>query len=391
MRISYRFFIIGILFCFLSIPSSFAQSDTVNASNPWLKKQILALSDSTSLFARINKKAIKLFVYLPVPIYTYSQESGHTVGLAKFNLLDFYSDTVTRPSKISGVYTQSTKGRINFSLSTELVLKQNKMIFLSFVNYRKTPEYVLGIGNDVIIKDIEQISVNRIKFSFNGLYRVGKYTYLGPSFDIANYYNVRVDSNSILIRDNAVGVKGGTIVGLGVSAAYDTRDNRYNSKSGEYVLFYSNFYNKAYGSDYEFSKIYFDVRKFYQPWLNHVVALQVTTTYSAQDVPFYELAMLGGDTQMRGYYKGALRDKVLLDGQVEYRVPLSKFFGFAAWVGTGRVAPSYDKLSFSNLWVSYGGGLRLKVDPTHDTNLRLDFGFGESGLKAFYVGFAEAF
>lgn len=220
---------------------------------------------------------------------------------------------------------------------------------------------------------------------------MGKYTYLDPSFDIANYYNVKMDTNSILVRENAVGQKGGTNIGLGVSAVFDSRDNRYNSKSGYYLLFYSNVYDKSIGSSYNYLKVHMDARKFYKPWLNHVIAIQATTTFSDRDVPFYELAMLGGDAQMRGYYFGALRDKVLIDGQVEYRVPLTKFFGIVTWVGTVRVAPSYDKFSFTDLWVSYGGGLRLKVDPTHDTNLRLDVGFGEQGLKAFYIGFAEAF
>ncbi len=350
------------------------------------------LSDSTTAFARFNKKAIKLFVYLPVPLYSYSQEAGNTVGLAKFNLIELYpTDTITRPTKIAGVYTLSSKGRVNLSLSTELVLRDNKVIFLSYFNYKKTPEYILGIGNDVSINDVEQISVDRVKYNFNALFQKGQYTYIGPSFDIANYYNIKMDSNSILKRENAVGLMGGTNVGLGLAAAYDSRDNRYNSKKGSYVLFYSNFYNQYLGSDYEFLKMNLDVRHFYTPWLKHVVAIQATTTYTDQDVPFYELAMLGGDTQMRGYYKGALRDQILVDGQVEYRIPLTRFFGVATWVGTGRVASSYDKLSFSDFWLSYGGGLRLKIDPKHDTNLRFDLGFGAGSVKGFYIGFAEAF
>lgn len=94
---------------------------------------------------------------------------------------------------------------------------------------------------------------------------------------------------------------------------------------------------------------------------------------------------------MRGYYEGALRDKVLVDGQLEYRMPIWNIFGVVGWVGTGRVAGSYDELSFENFWPSYGGGLRIQVDSKNKINLRFDFGFGEGGIHGTYISFSEAF
>ena len=94
---------------------------------------------------------------------------------------------------------------------------------------------------------------------------------------------------------------------------------------------------------------------------------------------------------MRGYYKGAIRDKVLIDAQLEYRMPIWKMLGATAFVGTGRVAPSYSEMSLDGLWLSYGLGLRLRVDTKHNTNLRLDWGFGPNGVNGFYINFAEAF
>jgi hypothetical protein len=94
---------------------------------------------------------------------------------------------------------------------------------------------------------------------------------------------------------------------------------------------------------------------------------------------------------MRGYYKGALRDNVLLDGQIEYRMPVWKMLGLTTWIGTGRVAESYSDLAFDGFWLSYGLGVRVRVDTAHNTNLRLDWGFGPNGVSGFYVNFAEAF
>jgi len=375
-------FIVLLFFYQLAI----AQSDSTSGKND---KQD---SDTLSKFDRFNQKGEALFKYLPVPIYSHTLEAGDIFGLAKFNLIDLYKgDTITRPSKISGVFTTSTKGRINFSLSTEFILKDNKYIFLSYINYKKTPEFVLGIGNDVSKADKEEISNTRIRFNIVALRKISQYFYVGPGFDISNYYNMKVDSNSIMKKEGALGLTGGLNVGFGLGAAFDSRDNRYNSTKGAYIILTSTFYGSAIGSEYTFSKVNLDARKYFNPWFKHVIAFQVTSNYSSGDVPYYNLALMGGDAQMRGYYEGAIRDKVLIDGQVEYRMPIWNIFGIAGWVGTGRVAPSYSQMELKNLWLSYGLGARIRVDSKHNTNLRIDFGFGQEGANAFIIGFAEAF
>ena len=248
----------------------------------------------------------QLFIYIPVPLYSYSTEAGHTFGLAKFNVINLYKkDTITKASKISEVFTMSTEGRINASISTELVFRNNKYILLSYINYKKTPEYIFGIGNDVKIEDVEEIKTERIKFYTVGLYEVGKDFYAGVGIDLASYFSVQTDSNSFLVTDNVSGLEGGPDIGIGLAAAWDTRDNRYNAYHGHYILTTCFFYPEFFGSKYQFTAFNFDARKFFNPWLNHVIALQATTTFTNRDVPFYDLALMGGEDKMRGYYKGA--------------------------------------------------------------------------------------
>lgn len=109
------------------------------------------------------------------------------------------------------------------------------------------------------------------------------------------------------------------------------------------------------------------------------------------DTPFHELSMLGSDSQMRGYYKGAYRDNVLVDSQIEYRAPIWNIFGATGWIGTGRVASNYKDLSLNGWKLNYGAGLRIRVDTEHNTNLRIDYGFGPNGVSGLYFAFAEAF
>lgn len=348
--------------------------------------------DTVSGFDKFNKKAEALFKVIPVPIITYSSEAGNIFGLAKFNLFHpSKKDTISRPSKLSEVVSFSTKGRVNVSISNDLILHENKYMILSYFNYKKQPEYLLGIGNDVSLDNAEQVTINRIKFFSTAMIRVKKFVYAGIALDVADYFKVEADSNSFLIRDNVTGLHGGTDVGLGAAFALDSRDNRYNAYKGELLLATVLFYPEWLGSSFQFASVSLDARKYYNPWFRHVIAVQATTTYTSGDVPFYDLAQLGGEDKMRGYYKGALRDKVLFDAQIEYRMPVWNIFGITTWIGTGRVADQYNNLSLDGFRLSFGGGIRLRVDTKNNTNLRLDMGFGPGGVSGFYFNFAEAF
>ncbi|HEX6892844.1 MAG TPA: BamA/TamA family outer membrane protein [Chryseolinea sp.] len=351
-----------------------------------------AEKDTTSKASSMSQKMEKLFVYIPAPIITYSTEAGNTFGLAKFNLFRLSKkDTLSRPSKISEVVTVSTKGRVNVSVSNDLIFNADKYMILSYFNFKKTPEYMLGIGNDVSIDNVEEVTIDRVKFYTSAMRKVAKDTYAGISLDVADYFGVAVDSNSFILEQNVTGKDGGTDFGLGFAAALDSRDNRYNAYKGALLLSTLTFYPKWLGSRYEFTSFYLDGRKYFNPWLKHVIAVQATMTYTTKNVPFYDLAMLGGEDRMRGYYKGALRDKLLIDTQVEYRMPIWGMFGLTTWVATGRVADKFSNFSLDGLWLSFGGGVRIRVDTKNNTNLRFDMGFGPNGVSGFYFNFAEAF
>ena len=347
--------------------------------------------DTLSKFDKFNQKMERFFKYAPAPIITYSTEAGKRLGWQNsiFSTL-LKKTTISKPSKLAEVVTVSTKGRVNISVANDLILKENKYMILSYFNYKKTPEYLLGIGNDVSLDDVEEVTVNRLKFATAAMRLVKENYYAGISLDFSDYYGIETDSNSFLIRDDVSGLLGGTDVGVGLAGALDSRGNRYNAYKGALLLTTITFYPKFLGSHYEFTSIYIDARKYFNVWRKHVLAIQATTTYTSGDVPFYDLALMGGEDRMRGYYKGALRDKVLFDTQVEYRMPIWNIFGLATWVATGRVADSYGDMSLDGFWLSYGGGIRIRVDSENNTNLRFDMGFGPNGVSGFYFNFAAA-
>lgn len=391
----FRSYIIVLLLFVIASPI-FAQQDSIPVVDTSAAGKAAAADTSVkkpSKFDRFNQKMERLFKIIPVPIVTYSTETGNVFGLAKFNLITLSKkfDSTTKPSKLSEVLTFSTKGDINASVTSELVFNKNKYIILSYINYKKEPEFFYGIGNDIDPDVYEKTEYSRFRFNSSHLFLVSKNFYLGPGIDLAYYYDIKLDSNSYLINNNVTGLKGGFTLGLGIAAAYDSRVNRYNPDGGAYIIGLINSHPTFLGSAYKYTKFDLDARKYFNPWYKHVIALQATTSYAWGEVPFYDLPMMGGDNKMRGYYQGAYRDKVLVDAQVEYRMPVWNIFGITAWVGTGRVADSYGDLSLDGFKISYGGGIRIRVDTKNNTNLRLDFGFGQYGFKGTYINFAEAF
>ncbi|MDO6761787.1 BamA/TamA family outer membrane protein [Tamlana sp. 2_MG-2023] len=371
---------------FLHVSFLNAQSDSL------YKKEVDTSKAELSKFDKFNKKAEAFFKKSPVPIYSHTPESGNIFGITKFNILSLSKeDTISKPSKLSEVFTFSTKGRINVSVSTELIFKENNRNVIAYVNYERQPDYIFGIGNDVNKEDVEKIELERIKFFATYMFRFKKHFYIGVPINFSSYFNIETEPDSFLIEDDVTGLDGGIAVGTGLAFSYDSRGNRYNPQGGAYIMSYILTNPKFLGSTYQYSKYEIDARKYFNPWLKHIIALQVTTSNTPGNTPFYDLSMLGSDKQMRGYFKGAYRDHVLVDSQVEYRAPIWNIFGAAAWFGTGRVADKYENLSFDGWKLSYGAGLRIKVDSKNNTNLRIDYGFGPHGISGVYFGFAEAF
>jgi len=94
---------------------------------------------------------------------------------------------------------------------------------------------------------------------------------------------------------------------------------------------------------------------------------------------------------MRGYSRGRFRDRMFGGAQAEYRSPMWHRLGAVLFSGAGVVAPTAGALADARLLPTYGAGLRVAIDPTQRTAVRVDYGRGRSGNSGLYVGFNQAF
>jgi hypothetical protein len=95
-------------------------------------------------------------------------------------------------------------------------------------------------------------------------------------------------------------------------------------------------------SDYKFNSIFSDSRLFRPFGKRNVWASQLIGQFNMGDVPFNQLALIGGESIMRGYYTGRFRDKNQIAAQTELRfLPLP--LGFSKRLGA-TVFHNFSKL-----------------------------------------------
>ena len=121
-----------------------------------------------------------------------------------------------------------------------------------------------------------------------------------------------------------------------------------------------------------------------------MLAWQGLGIFSFGSVPYRNLAVLGGNSIMRGYYAGRYRDKKFLGTQVEYRFPVYKRFSGVTFASAGQVAGELSEISFSEFKFAGGAGLRFAVLPKEKLNLRLDVAHGNETIN-YYIVLSESF
>ena len=327
----------------------------------------------------------------PYAFYTPETELAFGAG----GILTFYTsqtDSALRPSKVSLSGYYSTRGQYKISQTTHVYFSENRYLVMFPLSFGSFVDKYWGVGNQAVDDPNVDYDVKVIEGSIvvEGLTGLGGFTrdgfvYRGSYRDITD---VRDNPN---LTDSTVGVEGGFSSGFGFDFVLDSRDAVFYPTQGGYHHFYFVWYAPVFLSDFRFSEVEVDLRRYFPLSPSQVFAVQVRAEMAFGEVPFYELPALGGGSIMRGYFEGRYRDLNTLAAQVEYRRALWWRLGMVLFAGVGDVFGSdQSDLSFSRLKYSLGGGLRFVFNQDQRINLRVDLGFGRDG-RGLYFGLEEAF
>ncbi len=333
--------------------------------------------------------------YIVSPLIFYTPETHLAFGITSVFYTRFPKrDKEYRPSSIHPFVGYTQNKQFFAEVPFQLFFKREKYYLYGEVDFYNYPYRYFGAGNHTQPYN-EYALYNAVdpSCSLSVIRKVAKPLYVGVRYNF-DYYKITIlNDDHHLFSPNTTGLKGGVNNGMGLMALYDTRNNVFATTKGSYLEFMSVFNAKYTLSNYTYQWYVMDLRKFItlSPLKKNIIALQYYINVMTGNAPFYQLAMLGGEHRMRGYYEGTYRDKNYTTAQAEYRSGFWKNrFGFAAFAGTGIVFDSFKTIDLFYLKPSLGGGLRFKFNRKENLHLRIDYavGYKSSGL---YFVLNEAF
>ena len=361
---------------------------------PSIQLQASDIEDSTRF---LNAKIVKFFTspkYIISPFAFYMPETNVVIGAGIKRFYDFgkLKDSLTRVSNITGSFQYSLNGQYLLRSQYQVFTNHEKYYITGYLGYSRFPMTYYGTGNDIDMNKNESVSFDYLKFD-NIVYRkIGKNSFAGLGWRYFNMFHVKSKTNGMLESSNIEGSTGSKVSGLNISYLFDSRDNILTPSKGYYAQLIYSIHGNITGSTHSFSRWQLDTRYYFKPFTKRqdILAFQGYGFLSDGDVPFNELAQMGGEMIMRGYYQGSYRDKNLLALQAEYRLQLLKRWGLVGFAGAGSIADAMNHFDINQTKPSYGGGLRFKINRKENVNVRVDYGLG-NGQQNIYFFIAEAF
>lgn len=324
--------------------------------------------------------------WLLLPYVSYAPSTKIAAGGAAGYYLP---DTPSQwPSSVELSFTVTQQRQVTAGLSSELYWNKGQWRIEGILQGGKYPNSFHGIGGDTPAAAEESYTSRYGRFDLIVQRRLFPNLRIGPRVFVRIGDITDPETNGLIENDQVTGASGGTTAGVGGTARWNARDNRYYPTTGTYAEAKATWYSTAWESDHTYGHLTTDLRA-YRPVGIGVLAAQAYAEAIAGQAPFLLLPMLGGSSRMRGYRTGRFRDDILWSVQTEYRCPLFWRFKGTIFASAGEVAPRIGPSLFNEVEVAIGIGGRFRLT---DGGLhgRLDVAYGRTGVEV-YMSLGEAF
>jgi len=352
---------------------------------------------SLSVYAQTDStKSAKRLRLTPLPVIYYSPETR--LGFGALVAANFETskipDSITKSSYAQTYFLYTINKQYEFGASTRIYAPTNKFIFHGKFNYTYFPEYYYGIETEDPESKKDTIEYNRIAADLRFYWKVNRNFYAGFATRFADISNINGQPGGHFSEDKPPGYEGYWLQGFAPALTIETRDNYVYPRKGFYLEALYYLYPSWNGKSYGFGSFKLDSRKYFPiTWISDIDALafQFLAHVNSGDVPFKDMADIGGSNTMRGYYTGFYRYNNLYAFQAEYRTRIWWRLGLTAWVGAALTPEKWYTFLDHPVKPNAGVGLRIMMNKKDLLNVRVDQGFGNKGQSGFYLDIAEAF
>ena len=353
----------------------------------FIKRYINKLVNDTT-----NITKPQLIIY---PTLAFAPETSWEFGLSSLYVYYAKRDTNNRLSEVNGFTFYTLENQYGIWFDHALYAHKNRWSFIGRLRYQNFPLLYHGIGPETPSEYIARVDARQLNIKERVLKKITNNIFAGPEVDFQRLSSVNFEPNGTDSIQKPPGSEGSSNLGFGGGIVYDNRHNVLNVRNGGFAELALLHYDKKWGSDFSFTTIISDNRIYKSINRRDVLAAQIFGQFSINQPPFNQLALLGGESLMRGYYFGRFRDRNQLAAQAEYRMlPLpfrfTKRWGATVFGSTGTVFNEFDDLTAGDFKWAGGAGLRFLLFPKKDIFTRLDFAFTNES-KGIYIFIGEAF
>ena len=326
-----------------------------------------------------------------LPFIYYTPETKLAFGAGGvFSFRAGQNKELARTSSVWAYASYNLARQFNVLIKPEIYLKANGLILSGVLHYERAPQKFYGVGNDTASTDVESFTPRIFAVQMGVKRRVLGNLFGGLQFDFERMTMEELEPGGLLDTGEIIGSRGGQMAGMGASLDWDTRDAVLFPRRGTFLQLSADAFGPMAGSDFTFNRIKLDLRKYLTLGTDRVLALQAYLLSTGGDVPFHKLALLGGESLLRGYYRGRFRDKGLVLLQAEFRALVTRRIGFAGFAGLADIFPGFGDLKDGKFKFSVGSGLRYVLNKNEGSTLRMDLAWGRASF-GLYITAQEAF
>jgi outer membrane protein assembly factor BamA len=351
--------------------------------------QLPAQQDSSGIKINLNKN--KLIV---LPVVSKSIETGWAFGLAaSFTYpLGRIADSFTRTSNMQAIVLYSTHRQFAAVLHGTTYFPGEKYILNSHISYAYYPDKFWGLGRHAPDGNLENYTYRQLYVYPHLMRSLYPHLYIGALMEFQEVFENSYKAGGLFDQQKVAGRNGYFISGTGMSLTWDSRNHAFVPSRGSFVQVLFDHFYRAIGSDFTYTNIAADVRKFIAIGKKSVAAFQGYWFVNyGPEIPLRSLASFGGAFMMRGYYGGRYRDRNMVLVQAEFRRRLFWRLGGVLFGGLGDVYNKSSDLDLSSPKYSYGAGMRFALNRKEQLNIRIDYGFGQRQNDGLYIQLGEAF
>lgn len=282
-----------------------------------------------------------------------------------------------------------------FELNTRFPLLNDGRLNLDVRGaYRSRPlDNFFGIGNETAFE-------NRTKFR-----SVTREVVAGLSSEINEqwstglhlaYRNIGVtdptgvpSAQDVFDRSKVPGLAGGAeLASLVFSVENDTKDNRRIPSTGGLRQLEISLNEGIGRGDFSFWRYRADLQQFFSLDSSHrkIIALRALIETNQEkggsQVPFFEMATLGGANSLRSFQNFRFYDKSAVAFLLEYRYRVWRAFDWALFLEEGQVAPEPGDFAWDRFHTGYG--VRFYIRATPALPISFDLGRSRDGWRVYF-------